>query len=312
MPAEGRVGIDLLDLLGLGMSVLDSIQIVESFPATGGVTKVLTSAMMGGGPVPTALCAAARFGVTSGIIDRIGDDWRGDRIEEDYRRFGVSTSHLIRESGCRSSFGSVLVRQSDGERHLLFEEGDFTPLAVEDLPRTALAECRILHLNGRHWPACLEAAAIVRKNGGLVSFDGGANRYQARFQELLPLVDILIVARDFAEQYSGSPDRERQLEALSESGAALVGITDGAAGSWFSEKNGSRFHQPAFSLPAVVDTTGCGDVFHGAFLAAFLAGESVTECARIASAAAAINATAIGGRGHLPTKEETLEWIARQ
>ncbi|MBP6603362.1 MAG: hypothetical protein KA250_16215 [Verrucomicrobiales bacterium] len=309
MPGEGRDGIDLL---GLGMSILDSLQVVESFPSGSGVTRVLESATMGGGPVPTALCAAARFGVSSGIIDRIGDDWRGDRIAEDYRHFGVSTSHLHREKGCRSSFGSVLVRKSDGERHVLYEEGDFTPLLVEDLPRGALIECRILHLNGRHWPTCLEAAAIVRESGGLVSFDGGAHRYEPRLRELLPWVDILIVARDFAEQYAGSLNREQQLDALAENGATLVGITDGASGSWFAEKEGAKFHQPAFFLPFVVDTTGCGDVFHGTFLATFLVGESAPECARIASAAAAINATAVGGRGHLPTRSETMSWIAKQ
>src|SRR5690606_8514034 len=129
---------------------------------------------------------------------------------------------------------------------------------------------------------------------------------------LLPWVDILIVARDFAEQYAGSLKRAQQLDALAENGATLVGITAGASGSWSAAKEGAKFHQPAFVLPAVVDTTGCGDVFHGTFLSAFLVGESAPECARIASAAAAINATAVGGRGHLPTRSETMSWIAKQ
>lgn len=300
------------DLLGLGMSILDSIQVVEAFPAEGGVTRVIRSAMMGGGPVPTALCAASRLGAKSAIIDRIGDDWRGERIRADYERFGVETSHLMSEPGRRSSFGTVLVREGDGERHLLFEEGDFTPLSVAELPREALAACRLLHLNGRHWPACLEAARMVRESGGRVSFDGGAHRYEPHHRELLPVVDILIVARDYAERLSGTDSRDDQLDALAQWGAGIVGITDGAAGSWFLTREGNRFHQPAFPVARIVDTTGCGDVFHGAFLAAIVRGLSWVDCARTASAAAALSATALGGRGHLPTLAEVEEMIATE
>ncbi|HRQ90889.1 MAG TPA: PfkB family carbohydrate kinase, partial [Bacteroidia bacterium] len=161
-------------IVGLGMSVLDLVQVVDEFPGGEGVTRVRESVLMGGGPVPTALCAASRLGASAAILDRIGDDWRANRILDDYHRFGVCTRHLQREPGRRSTSGTVLVRARDGERHLLYDEGDFTPLSAEELPTDLLAGCRILHLNGRHWPACLEAARRVRENGGLVSFDGGA------------------------------------------------------------------------------------------------------------------------------------------
>ena len=299
------------DILGLGMSILDSTQVVEAFPAEGGVTRVIRSAMMGGGPVPTALCAASRLGAKAAIIDRIGDDWRGERIRADYERFGVVTSHLMSEPGRRSSLGTVLVREGDGERHLLFDEGDFTPLSVAELPREALAACRLLHLNGRHWPACLEAARLVRESGGRVSFDGGAHRYEPHHRELLPLVDLLIVARDYAERFSGTVSRDDQLDALAQWGAGIVGITDGAAGSWFLTREGDRFHQSAFPVGRIVDTTGCGDVFHGAFLAAIVRGQSWADGARTASAAAALSATAPGGRGHLPILAEVENMIAK-
>lgn len=279
------------------MSVLDLVQVVEVFPADGGVTRVLESTMMGGGPVPTALCAAARLGARCTILDRVGDDWRGDLIRADYEKHGVVTEHLQRESGKRSTLGSVLVRRSDGERHLLYDEGDFTPLSSEELPRELLEACGILHLNGRHWPACLEAARIVKSSGGLVSFDGGAHRYDPRHEELFPLVDLLIVAAEYAGSATGLTDRERQLEALAKNEARVVGITDGAKGSWFRAE-GDSFHQAAFEV-AVKDTTGCGDVFHGAFLAAVVQGHDWRLCARRASAAAAIATTALGGRGHL-------------
>jgi len=299
-----------IDLLGMGMSILDSIQVVDQFPSGPGVTRVIDSVLMGGGPVPTALCAASKLGVSAGIIDRIGDDWRGDRIWADYEKFGVNTGHLLREKDRTSSLGTVLVRKSDGEKHLIFQEGDFTPLAPEELPLESLACCRILHLNGRHWPACVAAAQIVREHGGLVSFDGGAHRYDAKFIEIFPLVDLLIVARDFAERLSGTDEREAQLEGLSQWGARIVGITDGKNGSWFLADESARFHQPAFSVSSVIDTTGCGDVFHGAFLAEAVRGEPWAACARFAAASAAMAVTALGGRGYLPGREEVEEWMS--
>lgn len=309
MPPGSRRG---FDILGLGMSILDSIQVVDEFPSVSGVTRASASAIMGGGPVPTALCAAAKLGASTGIIDRIGDDWRGERIRDDYEKFGVATGHLLRERNRISSLGTVIVRKSDGERHLIFEEGDFTPLSAAELPREALAVCRILHLNGRHWSACVEAAGIVRESGGLVSFDGGAHRYDAKYRELFPLVDLLIVAADFADHTVGPGTREAQLDQLAKWGATLVGITDGTRGSWFRAADGTRFHQPSFPVSPLIDTTGCGDVFHGAFLAAIVRGEPWSDCARLASATAAMASTALGGRGYLPGREEVERWILEQ
>ncbi|MDF1825211.1 MAG: PfkB family carbohydrate kinase [Verrucomicrobiales bacterium] len=300
-----------MDILGLGMSLIDSVQGVDAFPAASGVTEVRESVLMGGGPVPTALCAAARLGATTGIIDRVGDDWRGDLIAGDYRKFGVDHRYLIQEEGRTSSFGIILVRSCDGERHVIFQQGDASPLIADELPVEAIKDSRILHLNGRHWPACLDAARGARGAGGLISFDGGANRYDPKFRELFPLVDLLIVARDFAEKQAGTKDRQRQLESLASEGAQIVGVTDGVQGSWFRTAEGESFHQPAYEMEAIVDTTGCGDVFHGAFLFALTQGQRCREAAQTASAAAALSATALGGRGHLPSIEEVERLISQ-
>lgn len=300
-----------MDILGIGMSMMDSIQLVEEFPAGTGVTEVSESALMGGGPVPTALCSAARLGASAAIIDRVGDDWRGDLIRTDYHHFGVDTTYLELEEGETSSLGIVLVRKRDGERHIVFQKGSFHELASDELPVEALRSCRILHLNGRHWPACVEAARMAREAGGRVSFDGGAHRYDPKFEPLLEIVDILIVARDFAVQLSGTEDHETQLRALAERNAEIVGITDGVRGSWFRTREGEEFHQAAFPMEEVVDTTGCGDVFHGAFLASVIGGKDWQCCARNASAAAALNAMRLGGRGNLVTEAELQQFLAR-
>ena len=300
------------DILGIGMSMIDSIQVVDEFPSAAGVTESSLATLMGGGPVPTALCAASALGGRTAMIDQIGDDWRAGLIQRDFEKFGVDCRYLKRQEKRSSSLGAVLVRQVDGERHIVFSRGTFDELSSSQLPVKDLETCSILHLNGRHWDSACEAARLVKGGRGRVSFDGGANRYERRFIPLLAEVDILIVARDFAEKLSKSKDRESQLTALRQWDAELVGITDGKNGSWFQPRGEAWFHQPAFAISPVIDTTGCGDAFHGAFLYSLSKGDSWKECAAFASAAAACNATALGGRGDLPSRERVLAMLESQ
>lgn|GEM_PF-4129261 len=171
-----------VDVVGLGMSLVDLLHVVEEFPDGPGVTESDESRIMGGGPVPTALCAASRLGANCAIIDRVGSDWKGDHVRNEYHQYGVDTAHIISESGRSTSFSSALVRERDGERHIVFSGGDFTPLKIEELPMKLLASARFLHLNGRHWPACIEAARIVRQSGGRNSFDGGGGSLSGAIQ----------------------------------------------------------------------------------------------------------------------------------
>ena len=298
------------EIVGIGMSMIDLIQVVDEFPAEEGVTEVRESRLLGGGPVPTALVTAATLGAKTAMVDRIGADWRGEQVAMEYQKAGVDLSGFTLEKNRTTTFGSVLVRKRDGARHVVFSPGNFMPLSTGELPLDLIRPAKILHLNGRHWPACLEAAKTVRDVGGQVSFDGGANRFDEKFLELLPLVDVLIVARDFAEKLAESDDTGDQLGKMIATGAKIAGVTDGANGSWFAAENGDDvFHQAAFPVNSVVDTTGCGDVFHGAFLFGHAQGWTPQECARLASAAAAINATELGGRGRIASLTEILTFL---
>jgi sugar/nucleoside kinase (ribokinase family) len=115
---------------------------------------------------------------------------------------------------------------------------------------------------------------------------------------------VCIVARDFAEHYTQTADSQRTADALLNAGPRLVVITDGARGSWVRSRHGEAFHQPAFLSSRTVDTTGCGDSYHGAFLFGLLRGWELRRTAALASAVASLNSQALGGRGGLPTLAE--------
>jgi sulfofructose kinase len=124
--------------------------------------------------------------------------------------------------------------------------------------------------------------------------------------ELLRAVDFPIVSSQFAERRFGGP--EEALRGLAELGARFPVVTLGERGA-VGGAGGERLASPAFAVP-VRDTTGAGDVFHGAFIVAVLEGAGAAQALRIANGAAAMNCRALGAQGGLPTRAELDAFLA--
>jgi sugar/nucleoside kinase (ribokinase family) len=257
------------EVIGVGAATRDRFLLVEAFPVGEGVSEVLATAEDEGGPVATALAFLERQGRRCLLVDAAGD--KAESV--------------------------ILVRRSDGARHILFGRGGGSEPGVAALRAEWFEGARLLHVNGRHEAVAREAVRLAHEAGVKVSFDGGAGRYRESIRDLVEASHVLIVAREFAERYAG-------VEGLLEAGALLgalpkaevVVITDGVRGSWVRSRAGETFHQEAVAVAEVVDTTGCGDVYHGAFLHGLLSGWSLKECAVFASQWAAETAKGLGGR----------------
>ncbi|MGE5073639.1 MAG: carbohydrate kinase family protein [Anaerolineae bacterium] len=300
------------DIVGLGASTVDILSLVDHLPGEDENMRALEISIQGGGPVATAMVTAARLGARTAMIDAIGDDWRGTVIREEFKRDGVETRYLKTGTGWSSATSCILVKKENGARSILWAPGTAPEIAAEELPREAIRSAKVLHVNGRHWQACMEAARVAREAGVKVSFDGGAGRYRTELDELVPLSDICIVARDFAEKYTRETDMDMAAHKLLSSGPELVVITAGTRGSWVYSRDAGSFHQPAYLLPQVVDTTGCGDSYHGAFLFGLVRSLGLKETAALASAVAAMNTQRLGGRQGLPTFEQAQAFMAEQ
>ncbi len=296
------------EIIGLGASTVDVLSLVEHLPAEDENMRALEISVQGGGPVATAIVTAARLGARTAMLDTLGDDWRGDLIRLEFEHEGVETSYLKLAPDSTSPTSCILVKKDAGARSIVWAPGTAPELAPEDLPRQALQSARFLHLNGRHWQACMAAVKLARAAGVQISFDGGAGRYRGELDELLPLTDVCIVTRDFAEKYTRQADITQAARLLMQAGPRLVVITGGTQGSWVFSHDGS-FHQPAYLMPGVVDTTGCGDSYHGAFLFGLLQGLDLEKTASLASAVAAINSQQLGGRIGLPTYAQVQSFL---
>ena len=297
------------DVVGLGVSTMDLFLVVDELPGSELVQRAHASAMEGGGPIATAMVSLARLGAKTAMLDRAGDDLFGTTILEEYKKEGVNTEGVIMEEGRTSSKASILVRKRDGARAITYAPGDCGDLTPGEVRTDIIRASKILHVNGRHWQACLHAVKIAKEAKVLVSFDGGAHRYQPAHRDLMPLVDICIVAQEYATTFTGKSVLCAAAEELLSRGPKVVVVTQGMAGSTVFSAEGEEFHQEAHRVENVIDTTGAGDAYHGAFLYGIARGFSLKEAARYASAVGALNTRFLGGRSGLPTLPELESFL---
>ena len=315
-----------IDIVGIGASTLDRFIVVDHYPTGREVQQVVSSTTDGGGPVATALAVAGKYGVRTAMIDSIGDDMVGRHILADFEKYNVNTEAIHVERGANSGVATILVKQSTGERAVFFERSTATEPDFLEVHKQLIEDAYILHINGRHRQLMRSAMAVAKKAGTIISLDGGAQRYDKDMKPITEDSHIVIVARDYAEKYTGTTDLEEACHIIHERGALIAGVTDGASGSYFVWPDGTFYRCQAFPQEHVVDTTGAGDSFHGAFLSKLVTllnelapveglktstygidllqycGHSDLERAAIfASAVAALNTQGIGGRSPLPS-----------
>jgi sugar/nucleoside kinase (ribokinase family) len=283
-------------ILGIGAATLDHLVLLEDFPSGEGVVQALDSATDGGGPVATALCVLGHLGHECELVDAMAADAMGKQIQAGLARHGVSTNFAT-ETATTAAHAFVQVRQRDGARHIAFVPARDASISRAVVRLAMKEDWDLLYLNGRHEDAALEAMQLAEARRVPIGFDGGAGRFREVMRPMVLASSVRIVALDFAQKYLGLDHSAQELgpKLLEDARAQVVVITDGLRGSYIWSKSGFFMHQPAYDVPTV-DTTGCGDVYHGAFLHGWLEQWSLVRTAEYASRLAADNARGLGGR----------------
>lgn len=285
------------DAIGVGIASWDLVGVTATSPVLGQKQPLAGYTEMGGGPVATALATMARFGAQVALVSAVGDDHYGVAIQAELTRFRVDTSFVV--TGRGSSHIAFVLAEPGSDRRTVWWYNE--PMVFADLsfPAELAGQTRALLIDS-HLPAALSAARQVRAAGGRIMID--AERVNPTVLELLPLCDDIVVSANFARAVTGLSDIAMATQALAERYRTLVVVTAGEAGSWACH-NGELIHTPAFPTTPV-DTTGCGDVFHGALLFALLRNDPLPAALRFASAAAALKTRGLGGRSALPSLTE--------
>jgi sulfofructose kinase len=291
--------------VGLGLCALDYTFVVDPYPKSDDKIDALAFSRQGGGPVPTALCTLARFGISTSFIGKCGADLDGQVVQDELEQFGVNTESLILDSNSRTPRAFILVDKSTGKRTVVLDRTMISPMLAADINPELLKDAKYLLIDGREIKPTLMAAKLVIESGGEIILDAGSMR--ARMDEILQYVNHLLVSSKFAREFTGESDSEKAAFKLASRGFKSTVITLGDEGCIGLSNNGMLIRQKAFKVN-VTDTTGAGDVFHGAFIYGLIQKWELKGIMEFASAAAALKCTRLGGRG-IPTLDEVRELI---
>lgn len=285
-----------VDVVGVGLNATDTLIALDRFPSIGQKVEFQTVHILPGGQTASAVVACQTWGLQTRYVGKLGDDSAAAIHRAAFDRAGVEAQILTAEN--TSSAQSIILVDGSGERTVLLKRDERLSLHPKDLRRAWIAGSRALHVDGFDTAAATQSAMWAREDGIPVIAD--LDEIYPGVEHLLPLIDHLIVSRDFPARLTGEADLEKALKRMrADYGSRITAATLGHDGvlAW----DGKEFHyRPAYLVP-VVDTTGAGDMFHAAYIYGLLAGWQLDRQLDFACAAAALNCTASGARGGIRT-----------
>lgn len=294
------------DILGVGDADIDIMVSVKNFPQTGQKSSGKILGQFPGGMVANFLASAATFGAKCCGVLCVGDDSFGKKSLSDLSSRGVQIKDSVVREGESTYFTTTCIAP-DGEKRMILCFGGAVYPTEQEIKDESLASANYVHMTGGNTNLTIPVATRAKKLGTKVSFD--LERLQTPMADetkdaLLSLADIVFPNEEGLYSYSGCSTIEAGARSLLEKGPKVVVVTKGAEGvEVFTDET-------HFTLPAlgneVVDTTGAGDAFNGAFLASLCKGHNLQMCALLASAAAAIQISAVGCRTALATEEQAV------
>ncbi len=288
--------------------MLDHLMVVSKFPSREGVFPSTQYEVHGGGMVATALVAAQKLGATTEFWGRVGDDEPGHAILKELKAYSINTSqvHVVPEGKTGICF--VMVKADGGERAFVVNPQKDLYVDLKNLNLDRIRKAKVLLIDASWSEGAQQGSHFARSHGVPVVVDVH-DPGQTSF-DLLGLADFAIVPRSLADVLSPKGDYTRALHELKARGVKVPIITLGADGCTYLYKD-KVFKLPAFRVK-VVDTTGAGDCFHGAFCFGLARGFALPEAVGFASAVAALSCTKLGGRSGIPTYEQALEFMRQQ
>lgn len=286
-----------MQALFIGQTYIDVTFLTDHIPV--GDEKHVASdyAVSFGGNAVTAAFCCAKLGIKPNLLATLANDWLGRMFSDMASKYDIRLHPRYVPSSSLS-----FIMPNNGKRAIVRCRDDryLSPFPVLDL-----GGCRALHVDGHQPDAAIFYAKNCRAAGILTSLDGGGIR--SNTHELLEFIDVAIVAERFCEQMHMTP--AQTLDYLAGRGCRIYGVTLGERGLVWRDKAGGGVRQmKARPVPSnrVVDTSGAGDVFHGAYVYSYLTdpAKDWEEHFQFAQGAAAFKIQHLGNEAGLPALED--------
>lgn len=306
MPAATKRSIDPA-VVGVGINALDTIVRLPHFPRPDSKIELISAKEMPGGQVANAIVACRRWGLRARYIGKIGDDAAGGRQVEEMKRERVDARWIVAR-GRRSQFSFILVDETSGERTVLWNRDRRIALRPTDLKREWIRGAKALIVDGHDTRAAALAARWAREDG--IPVVGDFDNLYPGVKALLEYVDYPITSKDFPNRLTGERNLLKSLPLIhGKFKCRLTAATLGSAGvlGW----DGTRFLLHAAFKIRAVDTTGAGDIFHGAFTYGLVSGWPIEEILEFSCVAAGLNCAVPGARGGIASLRK-IEAVRRR
>ena len=297
------------DLVGLGANASDVLIRIPRHPAPDEKVRYSGFDHAIGGQTAVALAIASSFGYRCAYHGGVGDDEEGARIVAGLREMGLDIEGLKVRQGGNSQVAFILVDEKTANRTILWGRSEGMVLRPEEICRDRIEAGRIFFTDAQN-PLSAATAAVWAKEAGMTVI-ADLEPLRPGIGRFLPLIDILIAEEAFPQRATGASDLADSLPVLVERTAgALVMVTRGKAGVTV-HLDGINHDFPAYAVEAV-NTTGAGDVFHGAFAVACLKGMPLVEAIDFSQAAAALKCAHPGAIADLEIDSEKIEQFRRR
>lgn len=274
-----------------------------------------------GGDTSNFVVAASHLGGRAGYITRVGADEFGQMLLDLWQTEGIDTSHVVIEP---EGFTGIYFIARQGATHSFTyyrKDSAASHLKREDVPEDYIARAQVLHVSGitqaisqTACDAVSKAIGIARSANVRVSYDPNVRsrlwdleRARGVVLETIQYADFVFPSREDAELILGQSKPTQIAEQLLAWGARTVILKLGSEGALLATRYGEQRFAP-FRVK-VVDTTGAGDTFAGAFMVAYVEGKSLVDCARSANAAAALATTGAGAVEAIPRRAQVEAFL---
>ncbi len=279
--------------LFIGQAYIDITFLADQLPTGDEKTVARHYAVSFGGNAVTAAFCCAKLGLKPDLLASVADDWLGRMFIDMAARYGISLHHR-KVAGSSLSF---VMPKGDQRAIVRCRDDDYK----HPHPPLNLTGCRALHVDGHQADAAFDYARACRQAGILTSLDGGGLR--SNTHEVLEFIDVAVVAERLCEQMQMTPGE--MLQYLRSRGCRVGGVTMGPRGLLYYQGTGGDRVLPALDVPSemILDTNGAGDIFHGAYIYAYLSNPFGTwdDHFHFARAASAHAIQHLGNEASLPT-----------
>ena len=289
----------------VGHSTFDTTLPMQEYPEENIKYRIQNRIECGGGPASNGAYLLAKWGMDTNIASVIGNDYYAEEVIRDFTEIGANTKYLEKLENHFTSSSYIIANMSNGSRTVLTSKDE----AVRKLSQNIEEKYDVILIDGEHPETALE---VLKNNPDAISvLDAG--RLNDNTKYLGKLVTYVVCSKDFAEEYTHKKIHIDDIEELSEIHKELeeyfhttIVITLESAGSF--TKIGEEYKIiPSISVTAL-DSTGAGDIFHGAFTYFIANGYSLEDTIHYASIAGGISVTRIGSRYSIPILSEVLEY----